>query len=142
MSERHYAYGELVTRLRWEPAIPLGVQLRSGSLVTELLHAKIDSGASHCGFDRAFAEDLGLDLDDEEPEEIGAAGSKMWGWQREIEIVVPSWTIERTPVVLANTVYFLRGCRRGLALLGLIGFFNRLTLRIDDANQQLWWRRP
>lgn len=141
MSEQHYTYADLVTRLEWEPSIPLEIKLRSGTVLTDSFHAKLDSGASHCYFDREFAEALGIDLSGPETTKVVTGSGRVLGWLRELEIVVPAWKQDQEPICLPVAVYFVNG-RKGLALLGLVGFFNRLTLRIDDANQQLWWRRP
>jgi hypothetical protein len=57
-----------------------------------------------------------------------------------VEIVVPAWQVGGEAIRLSATVCFVDG-REDLALLGLVGFFDHFVLKIDDAAQQLWWRR-
>ena len=106
--------------------------------MTHRLPAKLDSGASHCFFHTEFAELLGLELPDEEREALTTAGGNVWGWRREVEIVVPDWKVDGGPIVLPRTVYFA-DYRAGLALLGLVGFFDSFVFKIDEFNQLLRW---
>lgn len=140
MSENHYAYGPLARELPWEASIPVRIQLRWGATLTDVIIAKLDSGASRCCFHQEWAELLGIELTGPGIE-LGTPGQTLRGWQEEVELVVLDWKHGDRPVTLHATVNFVEGGRKGLALLGLIGFFDKFTLKIDDANQQLWWSR-
>lgn len=82
---------------------------------------------------------LGIELLDP-PEPVVTGGGTINGWRREVEIALVDWLHGDQPVAFHATVYFVEG-RSDLALLGLVGFFDKFTLKIDDANQQLWWTR-
>lgn len=137
--EGHYEYGELLGRLPWQASIPIEVRLHAGRQEFGLLPTRLDSGADRCYFHRAIGEALGFESTDS-PEQIGTGGSRVPGWSREVEIVVPAWQVGGEAIRLSATVCFVDG-REDLALLGLVGFFDHFVLKIDDAAQQLWWRR-
>lgn len=102
--------------------IPLSVTLSSAVETIEFL-AYVDTGSSHCLFEREHAEILGLDIEAGEPMVFRTAtgGVEAFGHMVELEVL---------DIRFESMVYFFRdpGIRRNL--LGRSGWLDRVKLGI------------
>ncbi len=111
--------------------IPIPVVLRVGNQEVEWT-AKLDTGAQYCVFDRECGEQLGLTIEDGEPQRMeGPMGQGFDTFGHEVTIEVLGY-----PVL--STVFFARdpGFRR--SVLGRIGWLNKFRLAVIDYDRHLY----
>jgi predicted aspartyl protease len=108
----------------------LSVTLSSAVETIEFL-AYVDTGASHCLFEREHAEILGLDVEAGEPMVFRTAtgGVEAFGHMVELEVL---------DIRFESMVYFFRdpGIRRNL--LGRSGWLDRVRLGIVDYDSTVY----
>ena len=112
-----------------ELGITLPVFLRLGSDQITVT-AKLDTGASHCVFERIYADALGLVLEHGHRLRIGTAVGSFVTYGHTVTLVVKGYEFE----VLA---YFAEDYAINRNVLGRNGFLNRLQLGLLDYEGKL-----
>lgn len=111
--------------------ISLPIILQSGETQVEI-HAKLDTGSTHCIFERRHAELLDLDIESGEPITIGTATGKFLAFEHRITLVTFNLSWEATVCFIAED-----GIKRNVlgrqdwldrAKLGLIDYEGKLLL--------------
>ena len=110
--------------------ISLPVILQSGETFLEI-NAKLDTGASHCIFERNHAELLNLDIESGEPTIIGTATGKFHAFEHRITLITFGLSWEATVCFIAE-----EGIKRNI--LGRQGWLNRLKLGLVDYEGKLF----
>ena len=100
--------------------ISLPVVLKSGGASLDLL-AFVDTGSSHCLFQRSCCEVLGLDLESGEPKTFRTANGRVETFGHVVQIEMSHLTIE-------SMVYFFVDAGIQKNLLGRVGWLDRIRL--------------
>lgn len=109
--------------------ITLPVMLKYNSLTLDF-EAKLDTGSSHCIFERRFGENLGLEIEKGTLEKFGTATSGFIAFGHELTISVLGIEIYAT-AYFAESEYFTR------SVLGRQGFLDRVKLGLIDYEGKL-----
>lgn len=107
-----------------ETGISLPVILQFGENFIEI-HAKLDTGSTHCIFERKHAELLDLDIESGEPTTIGTATGKFLAFEHRITLVTFGLSWEATVCFIAED-----GIKRNI--LGRQGWLDRVKLGLVD----------
>lgn len=122
--EKIYNYDTLKT------GISLPVILQAGETQVEI-HAKLDTGSTHCIFERKHAELLDLEIESGAPVTIGTATGKFLAFEHRITLITFDLSWEATVCFIAE-----EGIRRNI--LGRQGWLNRVKLGIVDYEGKLF----
>jgi len=110
--------------------IELPITLQSGA-IKRRLDAKVDTGASHCIFERQHGERLGFDIESGIPERFDTAMGSFPAYGHEVKI--ESLGIEMTAIVFfAADENFKRN------VLGRHGWLNRVRLGLIDYDGKIY----
>lgn len=112
-----------------EPGITLPVFLRFGPEQAAVT-AKLDTGASHCIFERIYADALGLDLESGQRLRIGTAVGSFVTFGHPVALTVKNYDFE-------IVAYFAEDYALKRNVLGRNGFLNRLRLGLLDYEGKL-----
>ncbi len=121
--EKNYNYNTLKT------GISLPVVLKSGENFVEV-HAKLDTGSSHCIFERQHGELLEINIESGEPTTIGTATGSFSAFQHRIEISTFGFMWEANVCFIAE-----EGIKRNI--LGRIGWLDHVKLGLVDYEGKL-----
>ena len=121
--EKTYNYDTLKT------GISLPVVLKSGENFIEV-HAKLDTGSTHCIFERQYAEILEIDVEDGDYLTVGTATGSFSAFQHRVEISTFGFIWEATVCFIAE-----EGIKRNI--LGRIGWLDRIKLGLIDYEGKL-----
>ncbi len=121
--DKTYSYDTLRT------GISLPVILKSGKNFIEI-HAKLDTGASHCIFERQHAELLDLDIESGEPSTVGTATGSFPVFEHRIEI-------STFGLIWESNVYFIAEDEIKRNILGRTGWLDRVMLGLIDYEGKL-----
>lgn len=109
--------------------ISLPIILQSGELQVEI-HAKLDTGSTHCIFERKHAELLDLDIESGQPTTIGTATGKFLAFEHRITLVTFGLSWDATVCFIAED-----GIKRNI--LGRQGWLDRVKLGLIDYEGKL-----
>ena len=110
--------------------ISLPVFLNSGAERVRLL-AQVDTGASHCLFERRHAELLSLDVEAGDPVAFRTATGRVEAFGHLV-------TIETLGLNFESVVYFFADERINKNLLGRLGWLDRIRLGLVDHDGMLY----
>lgn len=113
-----------------DTSITLPVSLRSNGTIVDLV-ASLDTGASHCLFEGAYASALGLELTDGLRLRFRTANSSFEAYGHEIEVNVLN-------VSTLTMVYFFADPGIVKNVLGRSGWLDRVRLGIVDYDRALY----
>jgi hypothetical protein len=113
-----------------DAGITVPVALRSGALFADLV-ASVDTGASHCLFENAYAARLGLDLTSGLLTRFQTANSIFDAYGHEVEINVLG-------IVTHSLVYFFAEPSIRKNVLGRGGWLDRVRLGLIDHDRELY----
>jgi hypothetical protein len=113
-----------------ESGITVRVRLVLGAAVDEF-PAKVDTGASHCIFERTHGEILGLDIERGAQQTLGTATGGFLAYSHEVTLSVLG--IETT-----TTVYFAANESFTRNVLGRQGWLNIVRLGLVDYDGKLY----
>ena len=113
-----------------DASITVPVALRSGALFADLV-ASIDTGASHCLFENAYAARLGLDLTSGLLTRFQTANSNFDAYGHEVEIDVLG-------IVNHSLVYFFAEPSIRKNVLGRGGWLDRVRVGLVDHDRALY----
>lgn len=109
--------------------ISVPVIIRSGDEALEI-HTKLDTGASHCIFERKYGELLGLDIESGRPAMVGTATGSFSVFEHQVEIVTFGMSWEAS-------VYFIADENIHRNILGRTGWLDRVKLGLIDYEGKL-----
>lgn len=109
--------------------ITIPVTLGANSRTVDF-EAKLDTGSSHCIFERRFGENLGLEIENGTLEKFGTATDGFFAYGHEVEILVLDISIYTT-VYFAKEEWFTRN------VLGRQGFLDRVKMGLIDYEGKL-----
>ena len=113
-----------------DPGITVPVALRCGTRIVDLV-ASIDSGASQCLFEHAYAAELGLDLARGALTRFRTANSSFEAYGHEVEIDVLG--------ILTNSlVYFFAEPSISKNVLGRAVWLDRLRVGLIDHDRKIY----
>ncbi len=92
--------------------------------------AKLDTGSSHCVFERRFGENLGLEIENGTLEKFGTATVGFYAYGHEISLSV-------LEIETYAKVYFAREESFTRNVLGRAGFLDRVKLGLIDYEGKL-----
>ena len=110
--------------------IKLPVALRSGSAIADAV-AHVDTGASHCLFERVLGDVLNLDIETGEPKMFVTAAGRL-------DTLGHSVVIETFGMSFESVVYFFADRRIQKNLLGRRGWLDRIRFDLVDHDQLLY----
>jgi hypothetical protein len=113
--------------------ISVPVALASASRIVDFL-AYVDTGASHCLFERRHAEMLNLDVEAGEAKGFRTAAGRIDAFGHLV-------TIETFDLRFESVVYFFGDERINKNLLGRIGWLDRIRLGLIDHDGELYVAR-
>lgn len=116
-----------------EKGILLPIQLNFGEN-SVLLTARLDTGASHCIFQRGFGEALGLEIESGFKESFSTVTGNFIAHGHEVSLLVPNYP----ETSIDTTVYFASdyGFRRDV--IGRQGWLDKLRIAIIDYDAKLF----
>lgn len=119
--------------LRYNPGAPgIDVPIILRNSQSEIsLNAKLDTGSSHCFFQRVHGENLGLDIETGRCITVGIAVGSFLAYGHSITLCVGDFTFD----VLA---YFARDYSVRRNVLGRQGFLNLVRLGLIDYDGRLY----
>lgn len=118
-----YNYTTLVS------GISLPVILKSGEAIIEI-QAKLDTGSSHCIFERKYAELLDLDIESGESKTISTATGSFPVFEHQITLITFDLSWEASVCFIAE-----EGIKRNI--LGRHGWLDRVNLGLIDYEAKL-----
>lgn len=121
---KQYEYDTLLAGI----TVPL--KILSGE-ATVAFDAKIDTGSSHCIFQRKHAERLGLEVESGEFHEFGTATSTFSAFGHDVSLSVLGISVS-SKVYFASEDYFSRN------VLGRNGWLDRINLGLVDYEGKLF----
>jgi len=92
--------------------------------------AKLDTGSSHCIFERRFGENLGLEIENGTLEKFGTTTDGFFAYEHEIVLTV-------LEIETVATVYFAKEDWFTRNVLGRQGWLNRVNLGLIDYEGKL-----
>jgi hypothetical protein len=113
--------------------ISVPVMLQLGKL-SAYVDARLDTGSSHCIFQRLFGEELGLDIENGYKLTIGTANGSFTAYGHNVTLLALDYRFE-SMVYFAVDDYFSRD------ILGRYGFLNKLNVAIFDYQGELYLSR-
>ncbi len=113
-----------------ESGITVPLTLLSGA-ESVTFEAKVDTGSSHCVFQRQIGEQLGFQIERGIPERFGTAAGTFLAYGHEVTLVVLG--LETT-----TTVYFAADEHFTRSVLGRQGWLERVRLGLVDYGGQLY----
>ena len=113
--------------------ISLPVVLQSGENKIEI-HAKLDTGSTHCIFERQHAELLNLNVENGEPVIIGTANGKFLAYEHRINLITFGFIREAAVCFIAE-----EEIKRNV--LGRQGWLDRVKLGIINYEGKLLLNR-
>ena len=122
--DRTHSYGSEVDGI----AVP--IILRSGN-ASAWLTAKVDTGASHCLFERGQGEILGLDIESGERKVFSTVTGQVETFGHLVQI-------ETLGVVVDSMVYFFANAAITKSVPGRSGWLDRMRLGIIDYDRTLY----
>lgn len=122
-------FSELYEYDTLEMGITLPVLLKNDLLEINF-QAKLDTGSSHCIFERRFGEHIGIEIENGTLERFGTVTSGFVAYGHEVTISVLGIEIYTT-VYFAESPYFPR------SVLGRQGFLDRVKLGLIDYEGKL-----
>ena len=122
--DRTYSYGSEVDGI----AVP--IILRSGTTAAWLT-AKVDTGASHCLFERGQGEILGLDIEPGERKFFSTVTGQVETFGHLVQI-------ETLGVAVDSMVYFFANEAITKSVVGRTGWLDRIRLGIVDYDRALY----
>lgn len=109
--------------------IELPVELKVANERVELI-ARLDTGAAHCIFERAYAERLGLDVESGRLQHFRTMAGSFVAYEHEV-------TIHTLGIEFAADVFFARDSAFNQNFLGRAGWLDRLRVGIVDYDRLL-----
>jgi hypothetical protein len=116
-----------------EPGITVPVYLRSGETSLRV-ETKLDTGATHCIFQRIYGEDLGINIESGTPKRFGTATGSFLTYGHWITLSVFDSDFD-------VMVYFAADESFNRSVLGRHGFLDRVWIGLDDYAGKLYLRR-
>jgi hypothetical protein len=113
-----------------DDTITLPVVLHSGEQSIDLI-ASLDTGASHCLFQRRYAEILGLEVELGVPMSFATANSRFQAYGH--EVMIGTLDLE-----IYSLVFFFADTTIVKNVLGRHGWLDRMTVGIADHSQLLF----
>jgi hypothetical protein len=113
-----------------ETSITVPAILKRGDEEVDLI-ASVDTGASHCLFQRSYAEALGLDVESGQAQSFTTANSRFQAYGHELTISVLSIEIHSTAFFFADPLILKN-------VLGRQGWLDRIRLGLVDHDQILY----
>lgn len=113
-----------------QPGITVPVLLQVGQAQINVA-AKLDTGSSHCIFERFIGERLGFEIERGHRLSIGTVTGSFLVYGHTVTLVVEQMSFEAVVYFAANP-----GFNRNV--LGRNGFLNRLVLGLNDYEGQLY----
>ena len=114
----------------WDASITVPVVLRSGAKVADLV-ASLDTGASQCLFENAYASELGIDLTSGVLTRFRTANSSFDAYGHEVEIDVLG-------IVTHSLVYFFAEPSIRKNVLGRGGWLDRVCVGLVDHDREIY----
>jgi len=108
--------------------LPIGLRCRTGSVD---LKVKLDTGASHCIFQRNYADSLGIDVETGEEKEFGTASGKFIAYGHEVVIIAFDLEFQAT-AYFAKEYYITRN------VLGREGWLYKVRIGLIDYDGKLY----
>lgn len=116
-----------------EPGITVPVYLRLGETSLRV-ETKLDTGATHCIFQRLFGEDLGIKINSGVPKRFGTATGSFLAYGHWLTLSVHDFDFD-------VMVYFAADDDFKRNVLGRHGFLDHLLIGLDDYAGKLYLRR-
>jgi hypothetical protein len=116
-----------------EPGITVPVFLRLGEISLRV-ETKLDTGATHCIFQRIYGEDLGINIESGAPERFGTATGAFLAYGHWLTVSVYDFDFD-------VMVYFAADDSFKRDVLGRHGFLDRMLIGLDDYAGKLYLRR-
>ncbi len=96
--------------------------------------SKLDTGASHCIFQRFYGEEIGLEIENGRPLEFSTATGIFKTFGHDVLMNVSGFEFE-------ITVYFAKDYAFNRNVLGRTGFLNRVVIGLNDYAGKLYLSR-
>jgi hypothetical protein len=125
-----YNYSPDATRVR---GIYLPVELRVDERITQLV-LRVDCASTYCVLERPWATYFGLHWEAGDAVWIGTATGGFQAFMHTIGLQIDQFRWE-TPVAIAEFESIAGAVTRDV--LGLVGFFDRFRVTIDDPDEQI-----
>ncbi len=122
-------FSEIYNYNTLETGISLPVILQSGENFIEI-HAKLDTGSTHCIFERKHGELLDLNIESGEPMTIGTATGRFLAFEHRITLITFGLSWETAVCFIAE-----EGIERNI--LGRLGWLDRVKLGLVDYEGKL-----
>ena len=109
--------------------VPVGLKIGDGRSVRLL--AKVDTGAANCIFQRDYAEQLGIDVENGERKTFGTAAGSFEAYGHRVTLSCLDWEFEAV-------VYFAAPREFSRNVVGRVGWLDRFRLGLIDHDAALF----
>jgi hypothetical protein len=116
-----------------EEGIGLDVKIETGSANVKI-HAKIDTGATYCIFQKNYADDLGLNLEEGMRQLFSTATGVFYGRGFRVNLTTANLTFD-------SMVFFAEDESFSKNVLGRIGWLDKIVLGLVDYEGKLYLSR-
>ncbi len=113
--------------------ISLDVELRLGEAEVNI-QSKVDTGSTHCIFERRFGEELGFDIEAGQPQWIGTSVGSFLTFGHWVTLTTNDFTFD-------SMVFFAKEESMKRNVLGRHGFLDRVIIGINDYDSKLYLSR-
>jgi hypothetical protein len=113
--------------------ISLNIELRLNELLVTL-KAKVDTGSTHCIFERKHAEKLGFNVEAGEPQWIGTSVGSFLTFGHWITLITDEFSFD-------SMVFFAKDEGLSRNVLGRHGWLDRVIVGINDYDGKLYLSR-
>ena len=130
MNNFHLSYEFVIEYDAGKPGISIDVVISSGGIAVTV-PAKLDTGSTRCIFARKYGEDLGLQIEDGEPQVISTPVGTFRAFGHAVNLTTLDYTFEPEVLFAENDAF-------NQNVLGRHGWLERLIVGINDYDGKLF----
>lgn len=128
-----FSFEKLINYDTGKAGISLNVELQLGES-SVIVEAKVDTGSTHCIFERRFGEKLGFDVEAGEPQRVGTSVGSFMTFGHWVTLTTADFSFD-------SMVFFARDENINRNVLGRHGWFDRVIVGINDYDGKLYLSR-
>ena len=113
-----------------KPGISIDVEISSGA-ISVVVPTKLDTGSTRCIFARRFGEEIGLQIEDGEPQVISTPTGTFRAYGHAVSITTAEYTFDSQVLFAENEVF-------NQSVLGRHGWLDRVIVGIKDYDGKLY----
>ena len=127
------SFEKIITYDTGRAGISLNLELRLNES-SVFLEAKVDTGSTHCIFERKYGERLGLDIEAGEPQSVSTSVGSFLTFGHWVTLITEEFEFD-------SMVFFAQDENIRRNVLGRHGWLDRMIIGINDYDGKLYLNR-